>query len=73
MFQSFRIDKIPRDTPNEEMELKYDSKLRRASFLEWISQLEVVIPSNLYTKEILPRYLATNKIYISEWETPSLL
>ena len=44
------------------LELKHDPKLRRASFLEWISQLEVVFSSNLYTKDILSRYSTTNKI-----------
>ena len=62
MFQGFRIDKISRDTSNEELELKHDPKLRRALFLECISQLEVAFSSNLYTKDILSRYSTTNKI-----------
>ena len=44
------------------LELKHDPKLRRASFLEWISQLEVAFSSNLYIKDIVSRYSTTNKI-----------
>ena len=44
------------------IELKHDPKLRRASFLDWISQLEVTFSSNLYTKDKLSRYSTTNKI-----------
>ena len=44
------------------LELKHDPKLRSASFLEWISQLEVALSIHLYTKDILSRYSTTNKI-----------
>ena len=43
------------------LELKHDPKLRRASYLEWISQLEVVLSINLCTKDLLSRYSSTNK------------
>ena len=44
------------------LELKHDPKLRRISFIEWISQLEIAFSSNPYTREILSRYSTTNKI-----------
>ena len=44
------------------LEFKHQQKLRRASFLEWISQLEVAFSSNLYIKDILSRYSTTNRI-----------
>ena len=46
----------------KKLELKHDPKLRRASFLEWISQLEVAFSSNLYAKDIMSRYSTRNKI-----------
>ena len=44
------------------LELKYDPKLRRASFLELMLQLDIAFSSNLYTKYILSIYSTTNKI-----------
>ena len=42
------------------MEMK--PRLRRASFLEWISQFEIAFSSNRYTRTILSDYSNNNKI-----------
>ena len=36
------------------------------AYLEWLSELEVVFSSNLYTKYIVADYLTTNKIKTTE-------
>ena len=40
------------DNPSsvKKLDLRHDPRLRRASFLEWISQLEIAFSSNKYTR-----------------------
>ena len=46
------------------LDLKHEPGLRRASFLEWIPQLEIAFSSNRYTRTILSKYSNNNKINI---------
>ena len=48
----------------KKLDLKHEPRLRRASFLEWISQLEIAFSSNRYTRTILSEYSNNNKINI---------
>ena len=48
----------------KKLDLKHEPRLRRASFLEWISQLEIAFSSNRYTRTILSEYSNSNKIKI---------
>ena len=48
----------------KKLDLKHEPRLRRASFLEWISQLEIAFSSNRYTRTILSEYSNSNKINI---------
>ena len=38
------------------LDLKHDPRLRRITFLEWISQLEIAFSSNKYTTKVLQDY-----------------
>ena len=46
----------------KKLDLKHEPRLRRVSFLEWITQLEIVFSSNKYTRTILSSYSTNNKI-----------
>ena len=46
------------------LDLRHDPWLRGASFLEWISQLEIAFSSNKYTRTALSQYLNSNKIIV---------
>ena len=46
----------------KKLDLKYEPRLRRAAFIEWISQLEIAFSSNRYTKDVLKDYSTKNKI-----------
>ena len=57
----------------KKLDLKHEPRLRRASFLEWISQLEIVFSSNKYTRTILADYSNNNKINMVSDEKIDLL
>ena len=50
----------------KKLDLKHDPRLRRASFLEWISQLEIAFSSNKYTRHVLSQYSNSNKIIVTK-------
>ena len=50
----------------KKLDLKHEPKLRRAAFLDWISQLEVAFKTNRYTRKILKDYSTTNKIHLAK-------
>jgi len=57
----------------KKLDLKHEPRLRRASFLEWISQLEIAFSSNKYTRTILSNYSINNKINLVHDEKIDLL
>ena len=57
----------------KKLDLKYEPRLRRAAFIEWISQLEIAFSSNKYTKNVLKDYSTKNKINKSDTEMTDLL
>ena len=48
----------------KKLDLKHGPRLRRESFLEWISQLEIAFSSNRYTRTISSECSNNNKINI---------
>ena len=57
----------------KKLDLKYEPRLRRAAFIEWISQLEMAFFSNKYTKKVLKDYSTKNKINRSDSKMTDLL
>ena len=57
----------------KKLDLKHEPRLRRATFLEWISQLEIAFSSNKYTRTILTNYSTSNKINLIADEKIDLL
>ena len=57
----------------KKLDLKHDPRLRRASFLEWISQLEIAFSSNKYTRHVLSQYSNSNKIIVTKDKEIDLL
>ena len=57
----------------KKLDLKYEPRLRRAAFIEWISQLEIAFSSNRYTKDVLKNYSTKNKINKSTSKMTDLL
>ena len=55
------------------LDLRHDPRLRRASFLEWISQLEIAFSSNKYTRLVLSQYSNNNKIIVTKDKKIDLL
>ncbi len=54
-------------------DLKYEPRIRRAAFIEWISQLELDFSSNKYTRNVLTDYSTKNKINKSKSKMTELL
>ena len=57
----------------KKLDLRHDPRLRRASFLEWISQLEIAFSSNKYTRYELSQYSNYNKIIVTKDKKIDLL
>ena len=57
----------------KKLDLKYEPRLRRAAFIEWISQLEIAFSSNKYTRKVLKDYSTKNKINRSDSKMTDLL
>ena len=47
----------------KQLDLKHEPMLRRITFQEWISQLEIAFSSNKYTTRVLQDYSTKNKIH----------
>ena len=57
----------------KKLDLRHVPQLERASFLEWISQLEIVFSSNKYTRYVLSKYSNSNKIIVTKGKKIDLL
>ena len=55
------------------LDLRHDPRVRRASFLEWISQLEIAFSSNKYRRLVLSQYSNNNKIIVRKNKKIDLL
>ena len=55
------------------LDVRHDPRLRRASYLEWIPQLEITFSSNKYMKHVLSQYSNNNKITVTKDKKIDLL